>query len=296
MGGQGHRQTDLSSSLWVRARQTLPQRLKRRGRFVEPFLGEGPADPAQPLTPRLVSGVISLAPCLCDVNQRRASVLWGLDPLNKALRRQCVDDPLDGLPAHTRLPGQLRDRGVLLRSGDRTQNLPTGAGEPETADNAIACSQQSPIQTKDLEDEVANVVDVRLHLTGSLEFDNVLSIFTAAVSFDQQEKMMTHTAVYRIDKFIVPLQSKARFLERLRTTHDRLDQVEGCDRNLLLEQVDGEGRFNVITFVQWRNAACYGAAREQSQAAQAATGFDPAVFMQELGVIADLADYQALLR
>lgn len=106
---------------------------------------------------------------------------------------------------------------------------------------------------------------------------------------------MTNSPVYRIDKFIVPMPSKARFLERLRITHDMLDQAEGCEQNLLLEQVDGTGRFNVITFVQWRNAACYAAARQQSLAAQAATGFDPAAFMQELGVIADLADYHALV-
>ena len=94
---------------------------------------------------------------------------------------------------------------------------------------------------------------------------------------------------YRIDKFVVPPTSRDRFMERLNKTHEAIDHVDGCEQNLVLEQVDGTGQFNIVTFVQWRDEAAYHAAKSAAQARQAADGDDPAQFMKELEVVADLA-------
>lgn len=99
--------------------------------------------------------------------------------------------------------------------------------------------------------------------------------------------------LYRVDKFIVPPQSLDRSLERVKKTHDALDQADGCERNLILEQFDGPGQFNVVTFVQWRDEAAYKAARQAALARQTAEGFDPQAFIKELGVMADIAVYRS---
>lgn len=102
---------------------------------------------------------------------------------------------------------------------------------------------------------------------------------------------MPSEPIYRIDKFIVPAAARDRFIERLRATYRALDDAEGCQRNLVLEQVSGAGEFNIVTFVEWRDAAAYEIARTASQERHAATGFDPKQFMDELGVKADLGNY-----
>ena len=102
---------------------------------------------------------------------------------------------------------------------------------------------------------------------------------------------MSEEPFFRIDKFMVPAASRARFVERLNRTHRALDSAEGCEQNLILEQVEGPGRFNIVTFVKWRNESCYQKAREAAKQRQSESGFDPATFMEELGVVADLGNY-----
>ncbi|QSF54783.1 hypothetical protein [Brevundimonas fontaquae] len=106
---------------------------------------------------------------------------------------------------------------------------------------------------------------------------------------------MSSSPVFRIDKFVVPPRSRDVFLDRLRMTHRLLDEADGCDQNLVLEQTGGDGRYNVVTFVQWRDASCYEVAKHRSHSAQTTQGFDPAAFMAELGIVADLGDYQGLV-
>jgi heme-degrading monooxygenase HmoA len=109
----------------------------------------------------------------------------------------------------------------------------------------------------------------------------------------QQERLMPSKPFYRIDKFVVPPAAMEKFMGRLRATHRALDDAEGCQKNLVLEQVSGMGAFNVVTFVEWRDAAAYEVAKTATQEHYAATGFDPKHFMDELGVKADLGNYMA---
>ena len=105
---------------------------------------------------------------------------------------------------------------------------------------------------------------------------------------------MQDIPVFRIDKFIVPATTKDLFLERLTGTHKALDTATGCEQNFILEQVDGPGQYNIVTFVKWKNREHYEAARLVAVSRQAEEGFHPAAFMEELGVVADLANYTVL--
>lgn len=97
--------------------------------------------------------------------------------------------------------------------------------------------------------------------------------------------------IYRIDKFIVPAKSMARFMTQVRATHLILDGAEGCLQNLVLEQVSGPGEFNVVTFVEWSNVDAFEVAKTVLQTHHAASGFVPKQFMKELDVRADIANY-----
>ena len=105
---------------------------------------------------------------------------------------------------------------------------------------------------------------------------------------------MSEEPFFRVDKFSVPAASRPRFIERLRRTHDALDEAPGCEQNMILEQIEGTGRFNIVTFVRWRNRACYDEARTAAKERQDRSGFNPQVFMDELCVVSDLGNYACL--
>jgi heme-degrading monooxygenase HmoA len=102
-----------------------------------------------------------------------------------------------------------------------------------------------------------------------------------------------HTAsIFRIDRFVVPAEALPIFMERLRFTQQTLDTVPGCKQNLVLQQDGNPGEFNIITLVEWNDADAMTAAKATMQAKYAAEGFDPAAFIQKLGVQADMGVYR----
>jgi len=104
--------------------------------------------------------------------------------------------------------------------------------------------------------------------------------------------VLDHRSVYRIDRFNVPANALPAFMERLRITQRALDPLPGCRQNLVLAQPDIAGEFNVITVVEWSDEAHMAAAKAAMQARYASERFDPAAFMQSLGVQADLGVYR----
>ena len=81
-------------------------------------------------------------------------------------------------------------------------------------------------------------------------------------------------------------------MERLRFTQQTLDTVPGCKQNLVLKQEGSLGEFNIITLVEWSDAEAIGAAKVTMQAKYTGEGFDPAAFIQRLGVQADMGVYR----
>ncbi|MDQ0315887.1 antibiotic biosynthesis monooxygenase family protein [Amorphus orientalis] len=99
-------------------------------------------------------------------------------------------------------------------------------------------------------------------------------------------------AIVRVDKFDVPATARDSFIARVGETHAILDTLDGCLENLVLEQVAGDGVFNIVTVVKWRDEAAYEAARETMRARREASGFNPQKTFAELGIRADLGNYR----
>lgn len=98
--------------------------------------------------------------------------------------------------------------------------------------------------------------------------------------------------VFRIDKFVVPADALPPFLEQVHRTQRTLGSLPGCQQNLVLTQTGGSGEFNVVTVVEWGSAQAIAAAHDTMQKQYAQENFDPAAFMQRLGVCADLGLYR----
>ncbi|MBS3651747.1 antibiotic biosynthesis monooxygenase [Pseudaminobacter sp. 19-2017] len=98
-------------------------------------------------------------------------------------------------------------------------------------------------------------------------------------------------SVYRIDKFIVPPPARDEFMAKVLETHEWLWTMEGCLQNLVLEQVSGTGRYNVVTVVEWADAASLEKATAAMLHKRERDGFDPREMLARLGIVADLANY-----
>lgn len=98
-------------------------------------------------------------------------------------------------------------------------------------------------------------------------------------------------SIFRVDKFVVPAAAREEFLSKVRPTHELFDTLEGCRQNLVLEQVAGPGEFNIVTIVEWDNAAAVEKAKSAVQALHARLGIRPREVFARLGVKADMASY-----
>jgi len=103
-------------------------------------------------------------------------------------------------------------------------------------------------------------------------------------------------SLFRIDRFKVPAAATAAFMDRVHRIQLLLDPQPGCRQNLVLTQVGEDGAMRVITVVEWESAAAMSAARAWVQRRYADEGFDPAAFMRQLGVEADLGLYEPAQR
>ena len=104
---------------------------------------------------------------------------------------------------------------------------------------------------------------------------------------------MTAT-VFRVDRFHVPASVRQEFVDQVRRTHDLLRTLDGFDHDHLLEQDGGPDEITVVTLAAWRDQDALRAAGEAVRATRRETGFDPAAFMDSLGVRAELGDYREL--
>lgn len=101
-------------------------------------------------------------------------------------------------------------------------------------------------------------------------------------------------SVFRVDKFDVPSTSRDEFIFKLRESHALLDGMDGCIQNYILEKSSGTGRFNIVTFVEWRDQETYEAARSAAQARHVAGGFEAQAMFDQLGISVDIANYLAV--
>ena len=107
----------------------------------------------------------------------------------------------------------------------------------------------------------------------------------------KESSVATSTSVFRIDKFVVPADVLPALMERVRRSQRLLNGVPGCQQNLVLTQTGGAGEVNLMTIIEWENADALNAAKAVVQQTYADEGFDPASFLQSLGVLMDAGTY-----
>lgn len=99
------------------------------------------------------------------------------------------------------------------------------------------------------------------------------------------------SAVYRVDKFVVPDHAREEFWTHVRRTHEVLRDQPGFLDDVLLEQHSGPGRFNMVTIARWSSPDDLVAARTAVEHAHREADFRPAEFFERAGIEADLANY-----
>ncbi|MDB5092242.1 MAG: antibiotic biosynthesis monooxygenase [Candidatus Eremiobacteraeota bacterium] len=106
-----------------------------------------------------------------------------------------------------------------------------------------------------------------------------------------ESSVATSTSVFRIDKFVVPADVLPTLMERVRRSQRLLNAIPGCRQNLVLTQTGNAGEVNLMTLVEWESADAVNAAKAVVQETYAQEGFDPASFLQSLGVRMDVGIY-----
>lgn len=72
--------------------------------------------------------------------------------------------------------------------------------------------------------------------------------------------MLGDDFIHRIDKFKVPEKDLEKFVAGVSETHRAINAINGCLRNEVLLQTSGDGEYNVVTHVVWRDEKCLEAA------------------------------------
>ena len=103
-----------------------------------------------------------------------------------------------------------------------------------------------------------------------------------------------NASVFRIDSFAVPAEARNAFMAQVQDTKDFLDAQQGCLQNLVLEHHSGAQRFNVVTVVEWASEAAFASAKSAMMEKRRTSGFDPAQFLSDLGIEANLSNYAAV--
>ena len=111
---------------------------------------------------------------------------------------------------------------------------------------------------------------------------------------DQLNQQFADAAVFRVDKFVVPVEAREEILTKVRMTHELLRQQQGFVQDFLLEQFSGPGEFNLVTIVEWESQAAVDRVVPIVKAAHERIAFNPQETIARLGVRADIANYQRI--
>ena len=95
-----------------------------------------------------------------------------------------------------------------------------------------------------------------------------------------------------IDTFIVPEESKARFLEEVHKSASFLRTLPGFVEGYVYEKTDGESRRNIVTTAVWKDEEAFQNARKNAAEQFKKIGFNPAEIMKNLKVEIERAVYR----
>lgn len=98
----------------------------------------------------------------------------------------------------------------------------------------------------------------------------------------------------RVDRFTVPGQSRAEFLDMVRQTHDLLRVQPGFLRDVLLEHPMDAGGSSIVTIVEWESEAAIVPVQSKVQAMHRARNFTRQEFLATHGIKAEFGTYRHL--
>jgi heme-degrading monooxygenase HmoA len=97
-----------------------------------------------------------------------------------------------------------------------------------------------------------------------------------------------------IDKFIVPEESKAKFLQEVRRSAAFVSKLPGFVEGYVHEKTGGQSQHNIVTVAVWKDEAAFQNARETASAEFERIGFRPQEIMKNLRVEMDRSTYRRL--
>jgi heme-degrading monooxygenase HmoA len=97
-----------------------------------------------------------------------------------------------------------------------------------------------------------------------------------------------------IDRFIVPEESKARFLEEVHKSASFLRTLPGFVEGFVHEKTDGESRHNVVTTAVWRDEEAFETAKKSAAEEFRRIAFNPPEIMKNLRIEMERAVYRRL--
>lgn len=98
--------------------------------------------------------------------------------------------------------------------------------------------------------------------------------------------------VVLIDTFVVPEESKTRFLDEIKKSSAFLRTLPGFVEGWVYEKTDGASSSNIVTTAVWRDEEAYAAARKAAVEAFDRIGFHPQQIMKDLRVEMQRAVYR----
>lgn len=90
--------------------------------------------------------------------------------------------------------------------------------------------------------------------------------------------------VVLIDTFVVPEESKNRFLEEVHKSAAFLRTLPGFVEGYVYERTDGEGRHNIVTTAVWKDEEAFQNAKRSAAEGFKKIGFNPPEIMKHLKV------------
>lgn len=100
-------------------------------------------------------------------------------------------------------------------------------------------------------------------------------------------------AVFRIDSFQVPSAALPQFRSAAQRSLAVLRSQPGFVRDQWFERIEGTGRFNIVTLVEWQDASFLPVAGAAVRASHEGAGFDPEAFAIQHGIDQSKAVYSA---
>jgi len=99
---------------------------------------------------------------------------------------------------------------------------------------------------------------------------------------------------YRINKFVVPPQSRDAMLGLIQLTHGALRRQTGFVRDLILERQSAPGECNIITLIEFTGTDVVPQITAVLDALETQTGINRKERADQLGVRSDMAGYRRL--